>query len=155
QRLREQSLAATGRADQQNVRLLELDVADHLGRGDPLVVVVDLHREDLLGVVLTDHVLVERRHDRLRVGDEAGLGLLRTAGAAVLLQDLLAEIDALVADVHTGPGNQLADLVLALPAEGAARVAAAIFSVVHLGVLIMMTLERADYRRLATSRLRG
>ena len=93
--------------------------------------VVDGDREDSLGVVLADDVLVERSTDRLRVGDEAGLRLLRGGGPAVLLEDLLAEVDALVADVHAGPGHQLANLVLALPAEGAAGVTATVFAFVH------------------------
>ena len=35
------------------------------------------------------------------------------------MEDVLAELDALVADVDSGSGDQLVDLVLALPAEGA------------------------------------
>ena len=44
--------------------------------------------------------------------DVAGLGQL-------LLDDLVAQIDALVADVHAGAREELADLLLALSAEGA------------------------------------
>src|SRR5439155_23511115 len=124
-------LAAAGGHGQEHLRLRELDVAAHLRGRDPLVVVVDLDREHLLGVVLADHVLVERGADRLRVGDEAALLLLRPRRAAVLLKDLLAEVDALVADVHARAGHELADLVLTLPAERASRVAAAVFSIVH------------------------
>lgn len=35
----------------------------------------------------------------------------------LLIKDLVAEIDALVADVNAGTGDQLAHLVLRLPAE--------------------------------------
>src|SRR5262249_41823950 len=38
----------------------------------------------------------------------------------LLLDDLLAQVDALVADVHALAGDQLADLLLALAAEAAA-----------------------------------
>ncbi len=85
QRLREVGLATAGRPDQQHVRLRQLDVADRLGRGDPLVVVVDLDGEHLLGAILADHILVERGADRLRVGDEACLLLLRARGPVVVL----------------------------------------------------------------------
>ena len=115
QRLRQERLAAAGGADQQDVGLLQLDVAGDLAVGDALVVVVDRDREDLLGVVLADDVLVELGADGLRVGDQPGLAALVGGGAGVLFQDLLAEVDALVADVDARAGDQLADLVLALP----------------------------------------
>ena len=63
QRLREERLARARRADEEHVRLLELDVVDRMAGVDPLVVVVDRDREDLLGLVLADHVLVERELD--------------------------------------------------------------------------------------------
>src|SRR5213076_1602722 len=37
----------------------------------------------------------------------------------LFLDDLVAEVDALVADVHAGSGDQLLDLLLRLPAERA------------------------------------
>ena len=37
----------------------------------------------------------------------------------LLVDDLVAEVDALVADVDAGPGDQLLDLTLALSAEAA------------------------------------
>jgi hypothetical protein len=44
--------------------------------------------------------------------DVAGLGQL-------LLDDLVAEVDALIADLHAWTGDELLDLLLALPAERA------------------------------------
>src|SRR2546426_2014726 len=131
ERLREIGLATSRRPDEQHVRLRQLDVTDRLGGADPLVVVVDLDREHFLRAFLADHVLVERGADRLRVGDEAGLLLLGAGGAVIVLEDLLAEVDALVADEYAGARNQLPHLVLALPAEAAAGVATAVFSFVH------------------------
>ncbi len=67
ERLGEVGLAAAGRAEQQDVRLGELDVVATADGGrlvlvlDAPVVVVDRDREDLLGVVLTDDVVVEER----------------------------------------------------------------------------------------------
>jgi hypothetical protein len=40
----------------------------------------------------------------------------------LLIKDLVAEVDALVADVDPRAGNQLAHLVLGLTAEGALQV---------------------------------
>ncbi len=124
QRLRQVRLAAAGRADQQDVRLGDLD-AVVLGAGQPaglagldaLVVVVDGDREGPLGRLLADDVLLEEVEDLLRLrqldhGDLGGLGEL-------LLDDLVAEIDALVADVDTWSGDELLDLLLGLAAEGA------------------------------------
>ena len=98
ERLREQRLAAAGRAEQQDVGLLQLDVRvaghHHL---HALVVVVDGHRERALGGVLADDVLVEDLVDLARLGEV--LEVERRRGGELLVDDLVAEIDALVADV--------------------------------------------------------
>ena len=98
ERLGEQRLAAAGRAEQQDVRLLQLDVRvpghHHL---DALVVVVDGHRERALGGLLADHVLVEHLVDLPRLGQV--LDVEGRRGRELLVDDLVAEIDALVADV--------------------------------------------------------
>src|SRR5260370_18687323 len=98
ERLREVRLAASRRADQEDVRLRQLHVADRLGRADALVVVVHLDRKDLLRALLADHVLVEGGADGLGVAAEAGLLLLPPARPLASLEHLLAEVDALVAD---------------------------------------------------------
>src|SRR5206468_864110 len=55
--------------------------------------------------------------------DLVGLGQFFEAEVAglgqLLLDDLVAEVDALVADVHARPGNELLDLLLALATERA------------------------------------
>ena len=66
QRLRQQRLAAAGRADQQDVRLRQFDVAVLRGVVQALVVVVHRDREDALGVLLADDVIVEDALDLLR-----------------------------------------------------------------------------------------
>src|SRR6266851_3123899 len=147
QSLREVRLATASRSDQQHVRLRQLDVAHRLGGGDSLVVVVNLDREHLLGAVLPDHVLVERGANRLRVGDETRLLFLGAGRAVVVLEDLLAEVDALVTDENARARDQLAYLVLALAAEAAARVPAAVFSFVHRSFAVSITTRPApgDY----------
>src|ERR671936_2537431 len=82
-------------------------------------------------MILADDVLVERRADGLGIGDQPALGALLRGGLRIFLENFLAEVDALVADIDPGTGHQLADLRLVLAAEGAARVAAAILAFVH------------------------
>src|SRR5262249_24305858 len=82
-----------------------------------LVVVVDGDRQDLLRRVLPDDVVVQELEDltRLRQLVEVELAPL----GQLLLDDLVAEVDALVADVAPGSRDQLLDLLLRLAAEGA------------------------------------
>src|SRR5258705_4942581 len=70
QRLGQQRLAYTRRADQQDVALVELDlvVAARMGV-DALVMVVDGDGEGLFGAVLPDHVLVQHVLDLGGRGD--------------------------------------------------------------------------------------
>jgi hypothetical protein len=80
-------------------------------------VVVDSDGEGPLGALLAHHVLLEH------VVDLPGLGeVLELEGrrcGELLVDDLVAEIDALVTDVDAGPGDELLDLALRLPAEAA------------------------------------
>ena len=59
-----------------------------------------------------------------------GLGRLleveRRRGGELLVDDLVAEIDALVADVHAGAGDELLDLPLRLAAEAAEQLVVAV-----------------------------
>ena len=86
-------------------------------RVDALVVVVDGDRQHLLGAVLADHVFVEDALDlvRLRQLLASLLGLF----LEFLANDVVAQLDAFVADEHRGARNELAHFVLALAAEGA------------------------------------
>ena len=99
QGLGQQRLAAAGGPEQQDVGLGQLDAVLLRRRAGlhPLVVVVDGDREDLLGVLLPDDVVVEEVEDLAGLGQvlEAQLGGLVT----LLGDDVVAQVDALVADV--------------------------------------------------------
>ena len=70
QRAGQQRLAAAGRADEQDVRLVDFDVRLVLGaEHQPLVVAVHGDGQHLLGVLLADDVLVELRDDFARRGN--------------------------------------------------------------------------------------
>ncbi len=123
QRLREESLAGSGRTDQKNIGFAEFDVAGLLVQKDALVVVVNRDGEFLLGAVLADDVAIEELLDLRRAGKPAcgGRGLL----ALFILENGLADADTFVADVRARivrrRTNQLLDLLLSLMAEGAAQ----------------------------------
>ena len=79
--------------------------------------VVDGHRQDLLRVLLADDVVVQE------VEDLAGLGKvleveLRGLGE-LLCDDVVTQVDALIADVDPRPRDELLHLLLRLSAEAA------------------------------------
>ena len=97
---------------------------------DALVVVVDRHAERALGRLLADDVLLQDRVDLDRLRQ-----VLEVEGRApgqLLVDDLVAEIDALVADVDAGTGDQLLDLALRLPAEAAEKLLVGVCRPCHL-----------------------
>jgi hypothetical protein len=84
-------------------------------------VVVDRDREDLLRAFLADHVVVEDVLDLRRLRHRRQPEALRLL-LDLLGDDVVAEPDALVTDVDGWASNQLLDLFLALPTEGAREV---------------------------------
>src|SRR5207249_2010342 len=116
QRLRQEGLAAARGAEQQDVRLLELDLALAAGVDlDAFVVVVDRNREDLLRLLLPDDVVVQELVDLTGLGE---LFELEVGGAGELfLDDLVAEVDAFVANIDAGTGDELLDLLLRFTTE--------------------------------------
>jgi hypothetical protein len=86
-----------------------------------LVVVVDGHRQRALGDVLPDHVLVEAGLDLTGTGRSRRLALVSRFRRRLVANDVVAQLDALVADEHRRSGDELLDLVLALAAERAVQ----------------------------------
>ena len=119
QRVGQQRLARAGRPDQQDVGLGQFDVVAAAARFEPLVVVVHRHRQYLLGARLADDVLIEHVEDLGRLGQVAA----RTGGLFLqfLANDVVAQLDAFVADEHRRARDELAYLVLALAAERAVQ----------------------------------
>ena len=88
---------------------------------DTLVVVVDGDRERPLGVLLPDAVLVQLALYGRRLGDfELGRGALGVR-RKFLVQHALADVDAVVADIDPGTGDELLHLGVGFAAEGAER----------------------------------
>lgn len=87
--------------------------------------VVDRDRQHALGGVLADHIIVEvladferRRHRAVLARSDPALDFLA--------DDVVAQFDAFIADEYGGAGNQLADFMLRLAAEGAVKSALAV-----------------------------
>ena len=88
-------------------------------RADALVVVVDRDGQGLLGVLLADDVLVQAGLDLRRAQEALARGFRALAPGELLIQDVAAEVHALVADEDAGAGHEAADLVGGLSAERA------------------------------------
>src|SRR5688572_15879442 len=80
---------------------------------------VDGDRKTLLRFVLSDDVFVEKDLDVLRLWKcRAGSSRFRLF---VVIDDLVTDINALVANIDAGAGDQLFDVVLRLTAKRAAE----------------------------------
>ena len=124
ERLREQRLPAAGRAEEEDVRLLELDLRVLEAHAHALVVVVDRDRERALRLLLRDDVVVQDGVDVERLREVVEVELRRAR--ELLVDDLVAEIDALVADVDARTSDQLLDLPLTFAAEAAQQLLVAL-----------------------------
>ena len=86
----------------------------------PLVVVVDSHRQHALGALLADHVVVQRLAD-FAGRRHAAVLLARDASLGFLTNDVVAQLDTLIADENRRARDQLAHFMLALAAERAIK----------------------------------
>ena len=78
--------------------------------------VVHRHREHLLRALLTDHVLIEDLFD-LGGFRERGPRLHRFVAVNLLANDVVAEVNALIANVDRWARDELLHLFLRFPAE--------------------------------------
>ena len=84
----------------------------------PLVVAVHGDGQHALGRFLADHVFVELGDDLARRGDAGEELLARAAALALLVENRLAELDALAADVDVARSfDQRSDVAIALATE--------------------------------------
>ena len=120
QRLRQQRLAAAGRADEQDVRLGQFHLTRLGAMVEALVMIVDRDRQDALGALLADHIIVEHIADLLR-GRHAAILLADETALGLLANDVVAQFHAFIADEDGRPRDQLAHLMLRLAAEGAVK----------------------------------
>ena len=116
---REQRFSTTGRTDQHDVRLFNFDIlVVRLVVHQPLVMVVDGDGEYAFGLRLTDDVFVEVAGDFARRGHLVEQFARRPAAAALLVENRLAQLDALAADVNVvGTFNQRTDFAVTLAAK--------------------------------------
>lgn len=98
--LGEQRFARTGGADEQDVALFDFDVVDlgAIGVTESLVVIMDGDGEGALGVILADDVLIEEALDLKRRRDLVEERLHAAGAPLLLLDDVVAEIDAVGTD---------------------------------------------------------
>ena len=138
QRLGQQGLARPGGAQQQDIALLKLDIAGLGIAVDAFVVIVDGHREDFLGPFLADDVFVEELLYLHRFGYfRARAGKLL---ALVFFGDnIVAELNAFVADEARRSRDQFLDVFLVLAAERAehSRFLVFISEIIHSVPLLM------------------
>ncbi|RML43223.1 hypothetical protein APX70_04614 [Pseudomonas syringae pv. maculicola] len=125
----QQRLAGARRADQQDVALAQLDIVVLLvALVQTLVVVVHRYCENLFGTFLTDYILVKDAADFFRRRQ-----FMRAAFCLcflhLLADDVIAQVDALVADKDRGAGNQFAHFMLAFATEGAIEQFAVVLAV--------------------------
>ena len=117
-RARQQRLSAARGPEQENIGLFQLDVILVRLGVDAFIMVIYADGEHALGIILPDDVLVQPRlnlggfHELHHFDGIAPLHLL-------LVEDLFADLDALVADIDAvRPRDQPVCEFLRLPAEG-------------------------------------
>ena len=123
QRLRKQSFAAAGRADEKNIALLKLNVVI-AGIEDAFIMVIHRDRQNYLCSVLPDDVFIQPclylgRLRKILKAQAVSLAVMH-GSLLILGDDAHAEIDALITDVCAVSGNESAGLSLCFSAERAA-----------------------------------
>src|SRR5699024_6209725 len=84
---------------------------------------------DALPIFLPNDIAVEKLVDLVGRWQAFGLGL--DSRFQLLADDVVAQVNTFIADIHAGAGNQLAHLVLALAAKGAVKNLALVGGLAH------------------------
>ncbi len=82
---------------------------------DALIVVVNSHGKRLLGILLSDNILIQNRPNILWLRNILQLNF--HIFAELFLNDLIAELYTFIADVDAGTCNEFSDLFLGLAAK--------------------------------------
>ncbi|MMZ63960.1 hypothetical protein D1872_262510 [compost metagenome] len=115
--MREERFARTGRPQEKDITLLQLDIIVLALRIHPLVMVVNRHGERLLRLLLTDNVLIQNIADFHRFRNFLQIELFLMS--ELFLHNLRAQFNTFVTYINARSGNQLADLFLRFAAERA------------------------------------
>ena len=122
ERLRKKRLAGTGRSQHHDIGFLKLHI-DLFRCEQSLIMIVDRNGEDLLCLLLTDDILIEKSLDLHRLF-QVDPAIFLTGVRIVLfffLYDLRADLNTLITDVYScRSGDQLSHLIFRLSAEAAA-----------------------------------
>ena len=112
-------LAGTGGAQQQDIALLYIHI-QVLPGGDTFIVIIYGYRQDFLGCILSNDIIVQERLDLLWF-EQVNAVQIRSALLVLIkffLQNLRTKINTFITNVNiVGPGDQLFHLILALSAE--------------------------------------
>ena len=141
ERLRNVGLTRTGRAEHQNIALLNFDLGVRIGH-DALIVIVDRDREHTLRALLAYDIVVQKGLDFLRTQQINALQCLlrRLVPVKLFAQYLIAKCHALVANVDAvRAGQKFLDMVLCLAAERAAHMFAILIG--HASSLLFYTTQ--------------
>ncbi|MNV39373.1 hypothetical protein D3C71_1309500 [compost metagenome] len=129
-RLGQQRLAGTGRSEQQNVALRQLDVLDFALAVDALVMVVYGYGQGFLRLLLADYILVENIADLFWLRNILQVQFFLMT--EFLFHDFRAQLDTFIAYINARPRNELANLLLGFPAERAFQLPFFIIKFKHL-----------------------
>ena len=121
QRLRKIGLAGTCGADHDDVALLQLHpVVLFLRRRHPFIVIVNGNRQNLLRLLLPDHIIIQEFPDLNGLEQiDVRCFLCRFFLFVFLVNDVRTDLHAFIADKYAvWPCDQFSDLILRLVAEG-------------------------------------
>ena len=131
--LRQIGFTATCRTNQHNVGLCQFNVIALRLMRQTLVMVMYGHRQNALGILLTNDIIIQNAHNFLR--GRHTFTRLHHRGFIFLADDVHAKLDTLVTDKNGRACNQLAHFMLAFTAERAIkrilRIATAVADFAH------------------------